>query len=53
MSCPICQKPTVVDHRPFCSRGCKDRDLLKWLDGKYTVAGSSEEDAEVIEEDEG
>jgi uncharacterized protein len=52
MTCPICQKPTEPDHRPFCSRGCKDRDLLKWLDGKYAVAGSAEEDSERLEEDE-
>lgn len=51
MSCPICKKPTVQAHRPFCSRGCKDRDLLKWLDGKYAVAGSVEEDSEALEED--
>lgn len=23
----------------FCSQGCKDRDLLKWLDEGYRVPG--------------
>ena len=27
------------EHAPFCSRGCKDRDLLKWLGGGYRIAG--------------
>jgi uncharacterized protein len=45
MACPVCKQPAVPEHKPFCSRGCKDRDLLKWLDGKYAVAGSREEDS--------
>jgi len=24
---------------PFCSRGCKDRDLLNWLGDGYRVPG--------------
>ncbi len=51
--CPICKKPATPAHRPFCSQGCKDRDLLKWLDGKYAVVGSAEEDAGSIKDDEG
>jgi endogenous inhibitor of DNA gyrase (YacG/DUF329 family) len=38
-SCPICGKPEAADHAPFCSRGCKDRDLLKWLGEGYRIAG--------------
>lgn len=37
--CPVCQEPTAPEHRPFCSRGCKDRDLLKWLDDGYRIPG--------------
>ena len=37
--CPYCGKPPSPEFKPFCSRGCKDRDLLKWLDGAYRVAG--------------
>jgi endogenous inhibitor of DNA gyrase (YacG/DUF329 family) len=37
--CPLCGKPEVTEHAPFCSRGCKDRDLLKWLGDGYRIAG--------------
>jgi len=37
--CPLCGKPAAPDHAPFCSRGCKDRDLLKWLGDGYRIAG--------------
>ena len=39
--CPNCGKPTSNDHAPFCSRGCKDRDLLRWLDESYRIPGPS------------
>jgi endogenous inhibitor of DNA gyrase (YacG/DUF329 family) len=29
----------VAEYKPFCSQGCKDRDLLKWLDEGYRVPG--------------
>jgi endogenous inhibitor of DNA gyrase (YacG/DUF329 family) len=37
--CPICGKPTDPEFKPFCSRGCKDRDLLQWLGEGYRVPG--------------
>jgi endogenous inhibitor of DNA gyrase (YacG/DUF329 family) len=37
--CPICGKSPSPDHAPFCSRGCKDRDLLKWLGEGYRIPG--------------
>jgi endogenous inhibitor of DNA gyrase (YacG/DUF329 family) len=37
--CPLCGKPGDAPHAPFCSRGCKDRDLLKWLGEGYRIAG--------------
>ncbi len=38
--CPLCgKKPPSDEHTPFCSRGCKDRDLLKWLGDGYRIAG--------------
>jgi len=37
--CPICDKPVVRDHRPFCSKHCADIDLGHWLGGRYVVAG--------------
>jgi endogenous inhibitor of DNA gyrase (YacG/DUF329 family) len=38
-SCPICGKPEVEQHAPFCGPRCKDRDLLKWLGEGYRIAG--------------
>lgn len=37
--CPICRRPPVPAHAPFCSRGCKDRDLLAWLDERRVLPG--------------
>ena len=38
-TCPLCGKPEQPEHAPFCSRGCKDRDLLKWLGEGYRIPG--------------
>jgi hypothetical protein len=38
-SCPLCGKPPSPGHSPFCSRGCRDRDLLNWLGDGYRVPG--------------
>ena len=37
--CPICGKPPSRAQAPFCSQGCRDRDLLQWLGDGYRVAG--------------
>ena len=37
--CPICDRPSVPLHAPFCSRGCRDRDLLQWLGEGYRIEG--------------
>jgi hypothetical protein len=42
--CPICKKPTVREFRPFCSRGCRDRDLINWVDEGYKMPAAPEED---------
>jgi uncharacterized protein len=42
-SCPICGKPRVAEHSPFCSTPCRDRDLLKWLDDGYALPGPKAE----------
>jgi uncharacterized protein len=36
-SCPICGKPTVAQHRPFCSRRCAIIDLGRWLKEDYRI----------------
>lgn len=38
-SCPLCDRPSDPVHTPFCSRGCKDRDLLRWLGEGYRIPG--------------
>ena len=45
--CPICRKPMVTEFRPFCSRGCRDRDLIGWLSEDYRVAGRSTDEDEL------
>ncbi|MEO0487571.1 MAG: DNA gyrase inhibitor YacG [Pseudomonadota bacterium] len=39
MACPICNAPTIKEHRPFCSRRCADVDLGRWLGGDYAIPG--------------
>ncbi|WP_082456552.1 DNA gyrase inhibitor YacG [Novosphingobium sp. Leaf2] len=39
--CPICGKPSTPDHTPFCSKRCRDRDLLQWLGDGYALPGPS------------
>ncbi|MDP8995202.1 MAG: DNA gyrase inhibitor YacG, partial [Pseudomonadota bacterium] len=37
-------RPAAAEHAPFCSRGCRDRDLLNWLGDAYRVAGPPAEE---------
>jgi hypothetical protein len=46
--CPLCGKPSGAAHMPFCSQGCRDRDLLNWLGDAYAVPGPP---AEALGED--
>ena len=50
-SCPLCGNITDPTYKPFCSRGCKDRDLLQWLGEGYRIpagpAGPEALDSEV------
>ncbi|MEN9391720.1 MAG: hypothetical protein RLZZ104_63, partial [Pseudomonadota bacterium] len=38
-ACPLCGHPEDAQHKPFCSKGCKDRDLLNWLGEGYRMKG--------------
>jgi hypothetical protein len=38
-TCPVCGKPATKADTPFCSRGCRDRDLLQWLGEGYRIPG--------------
>jgi hypothetical protein len=50
-TCPLCGKPESHEHAPFCSRGCKDRDLLKWLGEGYSIPGPAADPARVDSEE--
>ena len=39
LACPICGRPRVAEHRPFCSRRCADVDLHRWLTAAYVISG--------------
>ena len=47
MACPICNKPSVEQYRPFCSKRCADIDLAKWLRGDYVIPGAPLEDVDL------
>lgn len=49
--CPLCGKPEAAGHAPFCSRGCKDRDLLKWLGEGYRIPGPAAPEHQPSDED--
>jgi endogenous inhibitor of DNA gyrase (YacG/DUF329 family) len=48
--CPLCRKPRSAQHAPFCSKACKDRDLLRWLDDGYALPGPPAPDADPEQE---
>ena len=50
--CPICGKPAVEPHRPFCSARCADVDLNRWLSGVYAVPVTEEDDEDGAKPDE-
>ena len=50
--CPLCRKPAAEEFSPFCSQGCKDRDLLRWLGEGYKIPGPAA-DPQGLDSDEG
>ena len=36
-ACAVCARPATPAHTPFCSQGCRDRDLLQWLGEGYRI----------------
>lgn len=41
ITCPECKQkvPMQSEYKPFCSYRCKIKDLAKWSDGSYSLAG--------------
>ncbi|HEX7823204.1 MAG TPA: DNA gyrase inhibitor YacG [Sphingobium sp.] len=37
--CALCSNPVDPAFKPFCSRGCRDRDLLSWFGEAYRTPG--------------
>lgn len=47
IACPVCGKAVVYEnnpYRPFCSRGCKGVDFIRWSDESYRIAKGEHED---------
>ncbi|WP_353199288.1 DNA gyrase inhibitor YacG [Sandarakinorhabdus sp.] len=43
--CVYCRKqPAVAAFKPFCSEGCRSRDLNAWLSDVYVIPGNANED---------
>lgn len=42
--CPVCGKPSIAEHRPFCSARCKQVDLGRWFGERYSVPAVEAED---------
>ncbi len=42
--CPICDRPSADDYRPFCSKRCANVDLNRWLAEGYRVPVTEAED---------
>jgi endogenous inhibitor of DNA gyrase (YacG/DUF329 family) len=43
--CAYCrQQPVVAAYRPFCSEGCRSRDLNAWLSDAYLLPGRPHDD---------
>jgi len=46
--CPVCGKAGDAKFRPFCSKRCSVIDLGGWLDEKYRVSMSEDDEAEAL-----
>ena len=49
MSCPICERETIAEYRPFCSRRCADIDLGRWFKEDYRMPSEDEPETDESE----
>lgn len=49
--CPICKKARAEEFKPFCSRGCRDRDLNRWFNDDYSTPGEPVNIHDIAEQD--
>ena len=47
-ACVRCGKPRNPAFTPFCSSGCKDRDLLDWFGERQVLPGDDGEALDII-----
>jgi endogenous inhibitor of DNA gyrase (YacG/DUF329 family) len=41
--CVLCRvNPVDARWRPFCSERCRNEDLARWADGRYSVPGETD-----------
>lgn len=50
--CPICNKMSLPEFHPFCSKRCADVDLSRWFKGVYAVPAPETEQERPAEDDE-
>jgi len=50
-TCPICKRPRVAEHTPFCSDRCRDRDLARWFNEDYALPGPPAAPEDIARED--
>ena len=53
-TCPICEKELPAEGRdmslfPFCSKRCREIDLLRWSKGQYAIVDPLEKRPDVLE----
>ena len=56
MPCPICQNPVNKTFAPFCSKVCKNIDLIHWFKEDYRIPTQeplTDENGEMDENDQG
>lgn len=52
IACPVCGKTLVYEgnpYRPFCSRGCKGVDFIRWSDESYRIAKDEHENGNGVQ----
>jgi uncharacterized protein len=46
--CPACGRKTSYEdniNKPFCSKECKNRDLLNWTDETYKISSTNKDNS--------
>ena len=50
--CVLCRtRPVDNQWRPFCSERCRNEDLARWADGRYSVASDPVSTPETDDDD--